>query len=243
MIKVEDKNTYEIFTDASFDNATKVGTYGIVIMQKNKILKTISKKCSIQLQNSLECEVYAIFQAINLIQGFLLKKKTAQKFCLRTDCSCARDFFVEKDKKIKIFKKNLSLLNIIRQAYERIKKALSKNECSFIIKWIPRESNKVAHKQSYSAFKKLKKQNNNNELLIIEKKSFLELLQKFNSIQYKILSYLFQNSNEQKLIFKTQREIAKSLDISVYSINKGFKELINLNILGKVKNGEYMLLM
>lgn len=239
---MEEQKTYEIFTDASFDDITKVGTYAIVIMQEKKILKIIAKKCNIQLENSTECEVFAIFQAINLIQGSLLKKNTVQKFWLRTDCIVARDFFIEDDNKIKVFERNLTLLNTIKQTYERIQKALSKKDCSFRLRWIPRESNKVAHKHSYSAFQKLKMQNNKNNIVLLDKYSFLELLKKFNSNYYKVISYLFQISNEEKLILRTQNEIAKALELSTYNINKIFKDLINLNILGKIKNGKYIIL-
>lgn len=239
---MEAQKAYEIFTDASFDDITKVGTYAIVIMQEKKILKIIAKKCNIQLENSTECEVFAIFQAINLIQGSLLKKKIAQKFWLRTDCVVARDFFIEKENKIKVFEGNLTLSNTIKQSYEKIKKTLSKKDCSFRLRWIPREINKVAHKHSYSVFQKLKIKNNKNDILLIDKYSFLELIQKFNSKHYKVISYLFQISNKEKLILKTQSEIAKTLEISIYNINKIFKELIKLNILGKIKNGKYILL-
>lgn len=137
---------------------------------------------------------------------------------------------------------NLILYNIIKQAYARIKKALSKKDCSFRIKWIPRENNKVAHKYSYSAFQKLKIQNNKNDIILIDKNSFFELLQILNLNYYKVISYLFQISNEEKLIIKTQSEISKDLEISTYKINKIFKELIKLNIIGKIKNGKYIIL-
>lgn len=239
---MEKQKTYEIFTDASYDNVTKLGTYAIVIMQENKIVKIIAKKCNVQLENSTECEVFAIFQAINFIQGSLLKKNIIQKFWLRTDCVVARDFFIEDENKIKVFEHNLTLLDTIKQTYERIKKALSKKDCSFRIKWIPREINKVAHKHSYSTFQKLKIQNNKNDIILIDKDSFLELLQILNSNYYKVISYLFQNSNEEKFILKTQNKIAQTLELSTHNINKIFKQLIKLNILGKVKNGKYILL-
>lgn len=242
VIIMEKQKTYEIFTDASYDNVTKLGTYAIVIMQENKIVKIIAKKCNVQLENSTECEVFAIFQAINFIQGSLLKKNIIQKFWLRTDCVVARDFFIEDENKIKVFEHNLTLLDTIKQNYERIKKALSKKDCSFRIKWIPREINKVAHKHSYSTFQKLKIQNNKNDIILIDKDSFLELLQILNSNYYKVISYLFQNSNEEKFILKTQNKIAQTLELSTHNINKIFKQLIKLNILGKVKNGKYILL-
>lgn len=239
---MEAQKIYEIFTDASFDDVAKVGTYAIVIMQDKKILKTIAKKCNVQLENSTECEVFAIFQAINLIQGSLLKKNITQKFWLRTDCVVARDFFIEDENKIKVFENNLTLLNTIKQTYKRIKKALSKKDCSFRLRWIPRESNKIAHKHAYLAFQKLKTTNNKKDIVLIDRYSFLSLLQEFNSKQYKVISYLFKNSNEQKLIIKTQSDIAEKLELSTYSINKIFKEFIKLNILGKIKNGKYILL-
>lgn len=239
---MESQKAYEIFTDASFDYVTRVGAYAIVIMQENKILKIIAKRCNIQLENSTECEVFAIFQAINFIQGNLLKKNITQKFWLRTDCAVARDFFIEKENTIKIFARNLVLLNTIKEAYERTQKRLSKKGCNFRLKWIPREANKVAHKHSYSAFQKLKTTNNKKDIVLIDKYSFLRLLQEFDSKQYKVILYLFKNSNEQKLIAKTQSDIAQNLELSTYSINKIFKEFIKLNILGKIKNGQYILL-
>ena len=84
--------------------------------------------------------------------------------------------------------------------------------------------------------------NNKKDIVLIDRYSFLRLLQEFNSNQYKVISYLFINSNEQKLILKTQSEIAEKLELSTYSINKIFKEFIKLNILGKIKNGKYILL-
>lgn len=239
---METQKIYEIFTDASFDDVAKVGTYAIVIMQENKIVRIIAKKCNVQLENSTECEVFAIFQAINLIQGSLLNKNITQKFWLRTDCVVARDFFIEDESKIKVFENNLTLLNTIKQTYTRIKKTLSKKDCSFRLRWIPRESNKIAHKHAYSAFQKLKTTNNKKDIVLIDIDSFLRLLQGFNSNQYKVISYLFKNSNEQKLILKTQSEIAEKIELSTYSINKIFKEFIKLNILGKIKNGKYILL-
>lgn len=134
---MEVQKAYEIFTDASFDDVAKVGTYAIVIMQEKKILKIIAKKCNVQLENSTECEVFAIFQAINLIQGSLLKENITQKFWLRTDCVVARDFFIEDKNKVKVFESNLTLSNTIKQTYERIKQALSKKDCSFRLRWIP----------------------------------------------------------------------------------------------------------
>lgn len=45
---MEEEKTYEIYTDASFDDETKIGTYAIVVIQGNNIVKVISKKCRIK---------------------------------------------------------------------------------------------------------------------------------------------------------------------------------------------------
>lgn len=239
---MEEEKTYEIFTDASFDDVTKVGTYAIVIMQEQKMLKTIAKKCNVQLDNSTECEIFAIYQAINVILSCYWKKDKIQKFWIRTDCSVARDFFTDKKNTIRIFEGNLEMSIMMREIYKKICNKLSRKGCSFRLKWIPRESNKIAHKYAYAAFQKLKVVNHKNEILVIDKKSFLEILTRFNKKQCEIIHYLFNISNEQKLILMTQKQIAVSLKLSVSTINNMFQDLMNLNILEKVKNGKYALL-
>ena len=134
------------------------------------------------------------------------------------------------------------LLNTIKKSYDRIKKRLAKKDCSFKLKWIPRGANKIAHKYSYSAFQKLKQTSYKKDIILIEKESFLELLQKFNSRQCKVIIYLFKICNEDKFILKTQMDIARSLEISISYINKIFQELIKLNVLTKIKNGKYSLI-
>lgn len=238
---MEQEKAYEIFTDASFDDEKRIGTYAIVIVQEKKVIKSIARKCNIQLESSTECEIFAIFRAINMIEGSLLKKKIAQKFWLRTDCSVARDFFIEKNNNIRIFKTNGELLNTIKKSYARIKKRLAKKDCSFKLKWIPRGANKIAHKYSYSAFQKLKQSHYKNDIILIDKALFLELLQKFNCRQCKVIIYLFNISNEDRIILKTQIEIARSLEIPISCINKIFQELIKLNVLAKIRNGKYSL--
>ena len=51
---MEKESTYVIYTDASFDDFTKIGTYSIIIMKDNKIKKRIAKRCRIQLNNATE---------------------------------------------------------------------------------------------------------------------------------------------------------------------------------------------
>lgn len=74
------EKTYEIFTDSSFDNKTKIAVYSIVIMQEKKIVKAFAKKCRLHLENSTECEVFAVFQAINIIETNLIKRKKLLQF-------------------------------------------------------------------------------------------------------------------------------------------------------------------
>lgn len=239
---MEQESKYNIYTDASFDDSTKLGTYAIVIIQENKIIKVISKKCRIKLENSLECEIFAIYQAINVISSCFLNKNKLQKFYIKTDCAIAREFFINKNNRDKIFNRNLELSIIMKKSYEKVSKKLERNKCSFKIKWIPRESNKIAHKYSYSTFQKLKVIDEKRDLLLIDKKSFIEILLKLSKIQYKIIVYLIDVSNVEKIIIMTQKEIAEELNISICEINKSFKEFINLSILEKIKNGKYALL-
>lgn len=239
---MEKESTYVIYTDASFDNNTKESTYSIVIMQENKVLKKIRKRNKIQLNNSTECEIFAIFQAFNLINGSLLKKKKAQKFRLNTDCSIARDFFVENEYNSKFFKENQQLLNTIKQTHKNIKRRLSKKDCSLKIKWVARENNKIAHNYAYSALKKSKTSNSKKELILMEQTSFLEILKNFNKKQYKVIVYLIENSNQENFIKKNQSEIANKLKIPLSSLNRIMQKLSELNIIVKVKRGEYSLL-
>lgn len=239
---MEQSAIYEIYTDASFDEENKIGIYSIVVVKDNKTIKSFVKKCKIQLKESIECEIYAIYQAINYIAGSLLKKKAMHKFYLKTDCSVARDFFTKKNYSVKIFEENQELLNTIKKSYERIRKSVSKKKSSFELVWIPREKNKSAHKYSYSAFKKFKSVNYKSEIILLDKNSFLELLQKLDLEQYKVLIYLFQNTNQENLIVKTQSEISESLKLSTCYISQTFQKLTDLHILEKVKNGKYTLL-
>lgn len=239
---MEREKTYMIYTDASFDTVTKLGTYAIVIMQENTTIRVISKKSRIQMSNSTECEIFAIYQAINIILSCYINKNKMQKFRIKTDCVVARDFFIKSDIKSTLFQDNIELYNTMKQMYKTVNKKLSKNGCSFTLKWVPRELNKIAHKYSYSTFKKIKVINYKNEVLVIDRKAFFEILTNFSKRQYEIMIYLYNNSNNQNVISMTQKQISKSLNMSISSINKSIKELIKLNIIEKVKNGKYAVL-
>lgn len=210
-------------------------------MQENKIVKSISKKCRIKLENSTECEVFAIYEAINIILSCFFNKDRLQKFCIKTDCTIAREFFINNNK-IKIFKNNSDMLVTMKDVYKNLSKKLAKKDCSFKIKWISRKANKIAHKYSYCMFQKLKVSDERKELLLIDKNVFMDILLKLNKIQYNIIIYLINISNEEKLINITQKEVANDLNISIYEINKCFKIFISLCILEKIRNGKYALL-
>lgn len=195
---------YEIYTDASFDNITKIATYAIVIIQEKKIIKAFAKKCKIQLKNSAECEIFAIFQAINIIETNMIKEKSIQEFEIRTDCDVAKNFFMNNERKLKIFKENTELCSTIKESYKRVSNKMNRENCSFTLKWIPREENKVAHKYSYASFKKLRSKEYKNNILLFERKKLSKFLNKFNSKQCKVLIYLYLIANENKLILKNK---------------------------------------
>lgn len=241
VIKLKTEQIYEIFTDASFDSATKIGTYAIVITKQKKIVKAFAKKCRIKLDNSTECEIFAVFQALNIIEGSLIKERQVQKFFLRTDCMIAKKFLIGQNTKTKIFKQNAELCNTMRETYKRISLKMNRKDCSFKVQWIPRGNNKVAHKYSYLAFQKHISQEYKNNIKLLNKKELLKFIKKFNSNQFKILMYLYLIANDKKIILKKQKEVAESLGLSISCVNKKFKELATNNWLEKIGNGKYIL--
>ena len=152
--------------------------------------------------------------------------------------------FIAKNSNEKIFQNNDEFKDDIRNKYKKICIKLSRYNSRFKIKWVPRQSNKIAHKHSYATLQKIKSTPNTpiNEIVLFEKKSFFEILTKITKKESKIIIYLFNNLNEQKVISITQEELSESLKISIPTINNLFKKLINLNIIEKVKNGKYAIL-
>lgn len=239
---MEKESTYVIYTDASFDDFTKIGTYSIIIMKDNNIKKSIAKRCRIQLNNSTECEIFAIYHAITIILNCYIKDNIKQKFKFRTDCKNAVDFFISKEITCNMFKSNTELLKTMKNTYKRFYKKLKKVESSISITWIPREANKVAHKWTYNAFQRLKGYTDKKEIAVISTNALLELLSENQENYGTIIKYLYAVSDEQKVIRKTQEEIAYALDISTTKANCYLKKLVNLDILRKIKNGKYALL-
>ena len=239
---LEKESTYVLYTDASFDDFSKIGTYAIIVMQENKVLKQTAKKCRIQMKSSTECEIFAVYQAINIVLNMYLKKGIKQKFKLRTDSMDAKDFFLKNNNNQKIFLDNIELSNIMKKTYTTLCRKVSKNEGSFSLNWIPREANKMAHKWSYVAFQRLRGYNEKKEVLLIDKSSFLDILSNGKKEQNEIIKYLLNNSNENKIILKTQKEMSNELNTSISKINRILNNLIELDLLEKVKNGMYILL-
>lgn len=239
---MEKESTYVIYTDASFDDFTKIGTYAIIVMQENKVLKRTAKRCKIQMKSATECEIFAVYQAINIVLSRYLKKGKKQKFKLRTDSTNAKDFFSKNENSKKIFLDNLELSDIMKKTYTTLCKKVFRNEGSLSLKWIPREANQMAHKWSYMAFQRLRGYNEKKEVLLIDKSSFLEILLSGKRQQNEIIKYLFLNSNEQKIILKTQKEMSDALNIPISTINRSLNNLIELDIIEKVKNGMYLIL-
>ena len=161
-------------------------------MSENKILKSYSKKSRIEIKNSTEIEVFAVYQAMNLILSCYINKSESQVFCINTDCTQVPAFFESKNNKMKIFKHNEDIKRDMIKTYNVISTKLSKKNCSFSLKWITRDLNKIAHKQTYNMLKRVRKVN--------------------------------------------------KLNVSISIINKTIKELNQLKIIEKVKNGKYLLL-
>lgn len=238
---MQSKEVYEIYTDASYECVSKMATYALVITKKQKIKNTISERIFINLDNSTECEIFAIYQAIIIIKEKLYKNKSGVRFILKTDCTTVKDFFYE-NKKIKLFKNNISLHNKIKETYQKCKEMLLKNGNSLKLNCISRNINNIAHKYSYATFKVLKKNMMYEECIWIEKKSFLKLLQEMNSKQIKVIIYLFQISNSENIIFKTQLQIAEDLGMNITFVNKTFKKVVEMKLIEKIKNGKYALI-
>lgn len=239
---MEKEATYTIYTDASFDQTSQIGTYSIVVMQGNTILKKVARRCTFQMKDATECEIYAVHQAINFILSIYLKKckNKKQKFKIRTDSIVARDFYITGKINKKFFIDKMELVNEMKQRYKTACKKIEKAKSSFSISWIPREGNKVAHKWTTVAFKRLRGYSEMKEVLLINKEAFLELVS--NKKQKELIEYLFAYSNDNKIIHKTQKEMANTLNITTSDINRNLKKLIDIDVLEKVKNGKYALL-
>lgn len=236
---------YNIYTDASFDNKNSVATYSIIVMLENKVLKSYSKKSRIEIKNSTEIEVFAVYQAMNLILSCYISKAEYQVFCINTDCTQVPIFFENKNNKMKIFKHDENIKKDMLKTYNVISTKLSRKNCSFSLKWIQRDLNKIAHKQTYNMLKRVRKVNKLNtskEDVLINKKIFCEILSNFDKKQISVILHLLNIVGQDGLIVMTQKILAENLKVSISVVNKTIKELRQFGILDKVKNGKYLLL-
>ena len=64
----------------------------------------------------------------------------------------------------------------------------------------------------------------------------------FQKNQYLILVYLLNILDNEGLIKITQKVVSEQLNLTLSIVNKKFKQLIELKVLEKVRNGRYMLL-
>ena len=236
---------YDIYTDASFDNQSKIATYAIVVMFENKILKSYSKASKIEIKNSTEIEAFAVYQAINLILSCYINKNENQIICINTDCEQVPEFFQNKKSKVKIFQDNIEMIENMKKTYNVVNTKLSRKNNNFKLKWISRDLNKAAHKQAYNMLKRVRKVKNVGNIkedLLINKNIFCSLLSNCDKNQYLILVYLLNVLDNESLVKITQKEVSEKLKINLGIVNKNFKRLIEMRILEKVKNGIYMLL-
>ncbi len=236
---------YNIYTDASFDNKNSVATYSIIVMLENKVLKSYSKKSRIEIKNSAEIEVFAVYQAMNLILSCYISKTENQIFCINTDCIQVPIFFENKNNKMKIFKNDEKIKKDMLKTYNVISTKLSRKNCSFSLKWIKRDLNKIAHKQTYNMLKRVRKVNKLNtskDDVLIEKKIFCEILSSFDKKQIAVILHLLNIVGQDGVIAMTQKVLAENLNISISVVNKTIKQLRQFGILDKVKNGKYLLL-
>lgn len=100
----------------------------------------------------------------------------------------------------------------------------------------------MAHKWSYITFQRLRGYNEKKEVLLIDQSSFFEILLNGKREQNEIIKYLFCNSDEHKIILKTQKEMSNALNMPISRINKNLNNLIELDIIEKIKNGKYAIL-
>lgn len=68
------------------------------------------------------------------------------------------------------------------------------------------------------------------------------ILANFDKRQLSIILHLLNNIGQDSLILTTQKALAENLNVSISIINKTIKELNQLKIIEKVKNGKYLLL-
>lgn len=232
------KDLYEICTDASYDYERKVSTYGMVVTKNNKPIKKMSKRTNILILTSIESEIFAIYQAMKFVDSEINTKKP-KEIVIKTDCIEARNFFLHR--KVNVFKNNADVKKLILNQYKKLCRIYYGNGNNFKIIWISRKINKDAHNIAYSKMLRARKKHIAN--CIVKKGNFIEYLIKFTKNQYEILNYFIISSDSENIVFTTQNELSNNFKISNGSISKCMRFLFYLNILDKVKNGKYQILL
>ena len=77
------ENIYEIYTDASFDDYTKLATYSVVIIKNKKLLKAFGKKIQEEIGNVLNLSstnINRIFYKLRELK--ILEKKANGRYFL-----------------------------------------------------------------------------------------------------------------------------------------------------------------
>lgn len=238
-MQLKETKSCEIYTDASFDDNTKLATYSIVITSQEKVLEVFSKRCKLNVEKSTECEIFAIYQAMSLILAKYLVKNKYQEFLIKTDCQSARNFFVCKDVQVKVFEYNPDISVMMLNVYKKLCKKLSGKNRNFEIKWISEKENKLAHQYTYSTFQKVKKdmkQLNKNsikdEIVVLEKKHLLKIINELSANQRKVLCYFIERKTNNGMIKFNEEDVAENLNLSKNTATRAITVLKNLNIIG-----------
>lgn len=237
-MKLKEAKCYEIYTDASFDENSKLATYAVVVTKEEKILEVFAKRCKLKVEKSTECEIFAIYQAINIILTKYVNEYKYQKFLIKTDCQSARDFFVCKEMEIKAFEYNPEIAVMMTKVYEKLSRKMSRKMCSFKIRWISEKQNKIAHQYTHTAFQKVRKnmtQANKSgvkdEIVVLEKQQLLNMINKLSSNQRKVLSYLMESQAHNGMLQLNKEQIAKSLNLSIHTMTRAISMLKKLHII------------
>jgi|GEM_PF-5368318 len=131
-----------IYCDGSFDATKNIGTWGFLLIDKNKTYE-YSGICS-NATDSNDCELRAIVKALGIVKSF-----NAKRVLIYTDSISVALLF----EKIKINKRmlqkveNCNLWNIIIGYYWK--------RAYFDIRWISRQEN-IAHKLAYEKLKEIR---------------------------------------------------------------------------------------
>lgn len=248
-MKLKTIENYEIYTDASFEDVSKLATYSVVITSEGKILEVFSKRCKLDAQKSTEVEIFGIYQAMSLILMKYLNQNKYQTFLIKTDCRAARDFFVNHTTEVKAFEYRPEIAVMMMAVYQKLAKKLARASCSFKIKWISEKDNQLAHKYTYQTFQMVKrnmqlaKENTEkNEIVVIEKRHLVNIMNELSKNQRKILCYLMEMPKENGMLEFDREKIATKLNLSIRTVTRAVAVFRRLNIIGVKHKESYEML-